>query len=216
MLTSLIRPLLRDGDVVPRRVQHRRRARQQRRHRRAPRPGMGHLRGALGPPGRHQPLRRWWCTAVLRPMMQQRWGKIVFISSGNARIGDPGISVAYNASKAGLIGLTIGLSVHLEVRHPGERDRAGLHRHGRADDQRSAPRTTPPIRSGSSGRNRSPEPASTSPPRAAIGSRVPSSTSAAGGCEGGELGACPCLSRRSGSATTVYARTRARASKRWT
>jgi NAD(P)-dependent dehydrogenase (short-subunit alcohol dehydrogenase family) len=57
----------------------------------------------------------WWCTAaVLRPMMQQRSGRIVFISSGSARIGDPGISVAYNASKAGLIGLTIALSVHLE------------------------------------------------------------------------------------------------------
>lgn len=57
----------------------------------------------------------WWCTAaVLRPMMKQRSGRILFISSGSARIGDPGISVAYNASKAGLIGLTIGLSVHLE------------------------------------------------------------------------------------------------------
>ena len=57
----------------------------------------------------------WWCTtAVLGPMKRQRSGRIVFISSGSARIGDPGISVAYNASKAGLIGLTIGLSVHLE------------------------------------------------------------------------------------------------------
>lgn len=57
----------------------------------------------------------WWCTAAaLRPMMEQRSGRIVFISSGSARIGDPSISVAYNASKAGLIGLTIGLSVHLE------------------------------------------------------------------------------------------------------
>lgn len=57
----------------------------------------------------------WWCTnAVLGPMMRQRSGRIVFISSGSARIGDPDISVAYNASKAGLIGLTIGLSVHLE------------------------------------------------------------------------------------------------------
>jgi NAD(P)-dependent dehydrogenase (short-subunit alcohol dehydrogenase family) len=57
----------------------------------------------------------WWCTAaVLRPMMRQRSGRIVFISSGSARIGDPSISVAYNASKAGLIGLTVGLSVHLE------------------------------------------------------------------------------------------------------
>ncbi len=57
----------------------------------------------------------WWCTAAaLGPMMQKRSGRIVFISSGSARIGDPGISVAYNASKAGLIGLMIGLSVHLE------------------------------------------------------------------------------------------------------
>lgn len=57
----------------------------------------------------------WWCTAaVLPPMMERRAGRIVFISSVSARIGDPGISVAYNASKAGLIGLTIGLSVHLE------------------------------------------------------------------------------------------------------
>lgn len=57
----------------------------------------------------------WWCTAaVLPPMMERRAGRILFISSGSARIGDPGISVAYNASKAGLIGLTIGLSVHLE------------------------------------------------------------------------------------------------------
>jgi NAD(P)-dependent dehydrogenase (short-subunit alcohol dehydrogenase family) len=57
----------------------------------------------------------WWCTAaVLGSMKRQRSGRIVFISSGSARIGDPGISVAYNASKAGLIGLTIGLSVHLE------------------------------------------------------------------------------------------------------
>lgn len=57
----------------------------------------------------------WWCTAAALPsMMERRSGRIVFISSGSARIGDPGISVAYNASKAGLIGLTIGLSVHLE------------------------------------------------------------------------------------------------------
>lgn len=57
----------------------------------------------------------WWCTAAVLPsMMERRAGRILFISSGSARIGDPGISVAYNASKAGLIGLTIGLSVHLE------------------------------------------------------------------------------------------------------
>ncbi len=57
----------------------------------------------------------WWCTsAVLNHMRERRSGRIIFISSGSARIGDPTISVAYNASKAGLIGLTIGLSVHVE------------------------------------------------------------------------------------------------------
>jgi NAD(P)-dependent dehydrogenase (short-subunit alcohol dehydrogenase family) len=57
----------------------------------------------------------WWCTqAVLPHMMERRWGRIVFVSSGSARIGQHDISVAYNASKAGLIGLTIGLSVQLE------------------------------------------------------------------------------------------------------
>jgi NAD(P)-dependent dehydrogenase (short-subunit alcohol dehydrogenase family) len=57
----------------------------------------------------------WWCTsAVLGHMRERGGGRIVFISSGSARIGDTGISVAYNASKAGLIGLTIGLSVHVE------------------------------------------------------------------------------------------------------
>ena len=57
----------------------------------------------------------WWCTsAVLPHMMERRTGRIIMISSGSARIGDPEISVAYNASKAGLIGLTIGLSVHVE------------------------------------------------------------------------------------------------------
>jgi NAD(P)-dependent dehydrogenase (short-subunit alcohol dehydrogenase family) len=57
----------------------------------------------------------WWCTrAVLPHMMERGAGRIIFISSGSARIGDSGITVAYNASKAALIGLTVGLSVHLE------------------------------------------------------------------------------------------------------
>jgi NAD(P)-dependent dehydrogenase (short-subunit alcohol dehydrogenase family) len=57
----------------------------------------------------------WWCTsAVLEHMRERGSGRIIFISSGSARIGDPVISVAYNASKAGLIGLTIALSVHVE------------------------------------------------------------------------------------------------------
>jgi len=57
----------------------------------------------------------WWCTrAALPHMMARRAGRIIFISSGSARIGDPYISVAYNAAKAGLTGLTVGLAVHLE------------------------------------------------------------------------------------------------------
>jgi len=57
----------------------------------------------------------WWCTrAVIPHMKERRSGRIIFISSGSARIGEHDISVAYNASKAGIIGLTIGLSVHLE------------------------------------------------------------------------------------------------------
>jgi NAD(P)-dependent dehydrogenase (short-subunit alcohol dehydrogenase family) len=57
----------------------------------------------------------WWCTrAVLPHMMARRSGRIIFISSGSARIGAPEISVAYNAAKAGLVGLTVGLAVHLE------------------------------------------------------------------------------------------------------
>lgn len=57
----------------------------------------------------------WWCTKAVIPHMRERKrGRIIFISSGSARIGDHDISVAYNASKAGLIGLTVGLSVQLE------------------------------------------------------------------------------------------------------
>jgi NAD(P)-dependent dehydrogenase (short-subunit alcohol dehydrogenase family) len=57
----------------------------------------------------------WWCARAVIPHMKERQsGRIIFISSGSARIGEHDISVAYNASKAGIIGLTIGLSVHLE------------------------------------------------------------------------------------------------------
>jgi NAD(P)-dependent dehydrogenase (short-subunit alcohol dehydrogenase family) len=59
----------------------------------------------------------WWCTrAVLPGMEERRSGRIIFVSSGSARVGQPDISPAYNASKAGLIGLTVGLSAHLEDR----------------------------------------------------------------------------------------------------
>lgn len=57
----------------------------------------------------------WWCIkAVLPHMMERHTGKIVNVSSVTARRGSPMYSVAYSAAKAGLIGLTIGLSVQLE------------------------------------------------------------------------------------------------------
>ena len=53
------------------------------------------------------------CTqAVLPHMRTQRWGRIVNISSGAAR-GGGGIGVHYNASKAGMEGLTRGYAARL-------------------------------------------------------------------------------------------------------
>jgi 3-oxoacyl-[acyl-carrier protein] reductase len=53
------------------------------------------------------------CTqAVLPAMRQRRWGRIVNISSGAAR-GAGGIGVHYNASKAGMEGLTRGYAARL-------------------------------------------------------------------------------------------------------
>lgn len=58
---------------------------------------------------------QWWCTmAVLPHMIAKKSGRIIFISSVAARRGGTSGSVAYNAAKAGLIGLTIGLSAQLE------------------------------------------------------------------------------------------------------
>lgn len=57
----------------------------------------------------------WWCTkAVLPAMIDARRGRIIFISSAAARRGSLEISVAYNAAKAGLIGLTVGLATQVE------------------------------------------------------------------------------------------------------
>ena len=53
------------------------------------------------------------CTkAVLPHMRQQRWGRIVNISSGAAR-GAGGVGLHYNASKAGMEGLTRGYAARL-------------------------------------------------------------------------------------------------------
>jgi 3-oxoacyl-[acyl-carrier protein] reductase len=53
------------------------------------------------------------CTqAVLPPMRQRRWGRIVNISSGAAR-GTGAIGAHYNASKAGMEGLTRGYAARL-------------------------------------------------------------------------------------------------------
>jgi NAD(P)-dependent dehydrogenase (short-subunit alcohol dehydrogenase family) len=57
----------------------------------------------------------WWCSrAVLPAMMEQRYGRIVNISSVSARIASTHISPAYSTAKAGLIGLTVGLSAQVE------------------------------------------------------------------------------------------------------
>jgi 3-oxoacyl-[acyl-carrier protein] reductase len=56
------------------------------------------------------------CTqAVLPHMRAQRWGRVVNISSGAAR-GAGGVGVHYNASKAGMEGLTRGYAARL-VKH---------------------------------------------------------------------------------------------------
>ena len=57
----------------------------------------------------------WWCIQSVLPHMRDRGsGKIVTISSISARFATPETSPAYSAAKAGLIGMTISLSVQLE------------------------------------------------------------------------------------------------------
>ena len=53
------------------------------------------------------------CRAALQPMLKAGSGCIVNISSQSARIGDEGTSPAYNASKAGVLGLTMALSAQV-------------------------------------------------------------------------------------------------------
>ena len=54
--------------------------------------------------------------AALRPMLTAGRGAIVNISSQAARVGRPRLSPAYNASKAGLIGLTVAFSAQVADR----------------------------------------------------------------------------------------------------
>ena len=54
--------------------------------------------------------------AALEPMLAQGSGAIVNISSVSARIGAKGLSPAYNASKAGVLGLTMSLSAQVADR----------------------------------------------------------------------------------------------------
>jgi 3-oxoacyl-[acyl-carrier protein] reductase len=49
------------------------------------------------------------CRASLRPMLRQRWGRIVNVSSVSGVMGNPG-QANYSAAKAGLIGLTKSLA----------------------------------------------------------------------------------------------------------
>ncbi len=53
---------------------------------------------------------------AIGPMLRQRWGRIINISSVVAEMGNPG-QVNYVAAKAGLIGLTKALAVELASRH---------------------------------------------------------------------------------------------------
>lgn len=56
-----------------------------------------------------------WCAkAVIPHFIKKRAGRLVFISSISAKVGHLDTSVAYNAAKSGLIGLTIALAKQLE------------------------------------------------------------------------------------------------------
>lgn len=57
----------------------------------------------------------WWCTrAVLPFMLEQKAGRIILIGSASAKMPTLGTSVAYNAAKAGINGLVMGLSNQVE------------------------------------------------------------------------------------------------------
>jgi len=58
----------------------------------------------------------WWCVRALLPhMIARKQGRIILISSVAARVPTITTSVAYNAAKAGIHGLVMGLSKQIEA-----------------------------------------------------------------------------------------------------
>jgi len=58
---------------------------------------------------------QWWCCSAALPHMVSRGqGRIVLVSSATGVVGDIGVSPAYAAAKAGLIGLVTSLSMNVE------------------------------------------------------------------------------------------------------
>lgn len=56
-----------------------------------------------------------WCAkAVIPDMIERRQGRVILISSVSAKIGSTSTSAAYNAAKAGIVGMVIGLAKQLE------------------------------------------------------------------------------------------------------
>ena len=125
--------------------------------------------------------------AVQKHMVEQRWGRVVNLSSTSA-LGNRG-QANYSAAKAGLQGFTKTLAIELgPFGDHRERGRARLHRHrhdrghrgaGRHRVRRSSPRA-PPSGSrcaGSASPTTSPTPSPSSPARARASSPARSSTS---------------------------------------
>ena len=57
----------------------------------------------------------WVAKAVLPSMLAQKAGRIIFLGSVAGRVSGAGTSAAYNAAKAGINGLAIGLSAQVEA-----------------------------------------------------------------------------------------------------
>ncbi len=58
----------------------------------------------------------YWTKALLRPMTQKRWGRIINISSVVGLIGNPG-QINYAAAKAGMLGFTKALAREIASRN---------------------------------------------------------------------------------------------------